>query len=93
MLVGNKSDLKHLRMVSADDARAFAEKNKISFIETSALDSSNVENAFQSILSDIYHTLSTRVGDDEDTQNQTEKQQTSVVLDMNEGQEQKKGCC
>ena len=26
MLVGNKSDLKHLRMVQADDAASFAEK-------------------------------------------------------------------
>uniref|UniRef100_A0A3P8SLI4 small monomeric GTPase n=1 Tax=Amphiprion percula TaxID=161767 RepID=A0A3P8SLI4_AMPPE len=50
MLVGNKSDLRHLRAVPTDEARAFAEKNTISFIETSALDSTNVEEAFKSIL-------------------------------------------
>lgn len=69
MLVGNKSDLKHLRAVPTDEAKAFAgnriasshpihnhlfllsaAENDLSFIETSALDASNVESAFQTIL-------------------------------------------
>ena len=49
-LVGNKSDLRHLRSVPSDEAKAFSEKNGVSFIETSALDSTNVEQAFQTIL-------------------------------------------
>lgn len=53
MLVGNKSDLRHLRAVPTDEAKAFAEKNGLSFIETSALDSTNVETAFQNILTGI----------------------------------------
>jgi len=58
MLVGNKSDLRHLREVPTEEAKEFAEKNKLSFIETSALDSSNVELAFQNILTEIYHIMS-----------------------------------
>ena len=50
MLVGNKSDLRHLRAVGTEDAKAYAEQRNLSFIETSALDSTNVENAFQTIL-------------------------------------------
>uniref|UniRef100_A0A8C3STZ3 Uncharacterized protein n=1 Tax=Chelydra serpentina TaxID=8475 RepID=A0A8C3STZ3_CHESE len=50
MLVGNKSDLRHLRAVPTDEAKSFAEKNGLSVIETSALDSTNVETAFHSIL-------------------------------------------
>lgn len=50
MLVGNKSDLKHLRAVPTDEAKAFSEKQGLSFIETSALDATNVEMAFQNIL-------------------------------------------
>ncbi|TQS32763.1 hypothetical protein Golomagni_06915 [Golovinomyces magnicellulatus] len=50
MLVGNKSDLRHLRAVPTEDAKAFASENHLSFIETSALDASNVELAFQNIL-------------------------------------------
>ncbi|XP_016341327.1 RAB11a, member RAS oncogene family, like isoform X2 [Sinocyclocheilus anshuiensis] len=53
MLVGNKSDLRHLRAVPMDEAKAFAEKHGLSFLETSALDSSNVELAFQTILTEM----------------------------------------
>lgn len=54
MLVGNKCDLKHLRAVTTEEGSAFAEANGLSFIETSALDSTNVEGAFRSILSEIF---------------------------------------
>ncbi|KAL8296743.1 hypothetical protein RB597_006049 [Gaeumannomyces tritici] len=50
MLVGNKSDLRHLRAVPTEEAKAFASENHLSFIETSAFDASNVELAFQNIL-------------------------------------------
>lgn len=60
MLVGNKSDLKHLRAVPTEEARGFAAENSLSFIETSALDASNVESAFQTILTDIYRIVSSK---------------------------------
>lgn len=58
MLVGNKSDLRHLRAVPTDEAKVFAEANHLSFIETSALDSTNVETAFHNILTEIYRIVS-----------------------------------
>ncbi|KAM0068952.1 putative small GTP-binding protein [Helianthus debilis subsp. tardiflorus] len=58
MLTGNKCDLNHLRAVSEHDAQALAEREGLSFLETSALDAHNVEKAFQSILLDIYHVVS-----------------------------------
>ncbi|KAG7276562.1 hypothetical protein CRUP_019612 [Coryphaenoides rupestris] len=60
MLVGNKSDLRHLRAVPTDEAKAFSEKHGLAFLETSALDSSNVELAFQTILTAIYNMMSQR---------------------------------
>lgn len=71
MLVGNKSDLRHLRAVPTEEAKQFASEcpglvllgrqgltlkgdNNLSFIETSALDASNVELAFQNILTGIF---------------------------------------
>ncbi|KAF5349503.1 hypothetical protein D9756_009006 [Leucocoprinus leucothites] len=60
MLVGNKSDLKHLRAVPTDEAKAFSTENQLSFIETSALDASNVDSAFQTILTDIYRIVSAK---------------------------------
>ena len=58
MLVGNKSDLRHLRAVTTEEAKALAEKFDLSFIETSALDSTNVETAFQNILTEIHQLVS-----------------------------------
>ena len=50
MLVGNKSDLSHLRAVRTSDAQTYAQQRNLSFIETSAADSTNVEQAFQTML-------------------------------------------
>nr|CAX70141.1 Rab-protein 11 [Schistosoma japonicum] len=58
MLVGNKCDLRHLRSVGTEDARFFAQQQGLSFIETSALDSTNVEEAFCQILQNIYSIVS-----------------------------------
>lgn len=58
MMAGNKSDLNHLRAVSEDDGQALAEKEGLSFLETSALEATNIEKAFQTILTEIYHIVS-----------------------------------
>ena len=50
MLIGNKTDLKHLKAVRTEDAEAFATKSNIAFIETSAFDGNNVETAFLKII-------------------------------------------
>ncbi|GAA0162051.1 small GTPase [Lithospermum erythrorhizon] len=67
MLVGNKADLHHLRAVSVENAKAFAERERTFFMETSALEALNVENAFTEVLAEIYHVVSKiglDVGDD-----------------------------
>ncbi|XP_039037901.1 ras-related protein RABA2a-like [Hibiscus syriacus] len=51
MLIRNKTDMEHLRAVSTGDGQSFAEKEALSFIETSALNATNVEKAFQTSLS------------------------------------------
>mmetsp|Transcript_25100 Transcript_25100/g.43326 ORF Transcript_25100/g.43326 Transcript_25100/m.43326 type:complete len:216 (-) Transcript_25100:691-1338(-) len=60
MLVGNKCDRNHLRAVPTDEAKNFCEKHSLSFIETSALDSTNVDTAFQILLTEIYQIVSRR---------------------------------
>lgn len=67
MLVGNKADLRHLRAVSIEDATSFAERENTFFMETSALESMNVENAFTEVLTQIYRVVSKKaleIGDD-----------------------------
>lgn len=58
MLVGNKADLRHLVAVSTEDGKSYAEKESLYFMETSALEATNVENAFAEVLTQIYHIVS-----------------------------------
>ena len=63
MMVGNKTDLKASREVATDDAKAFAEKEKIMYIETSALDGDNVKQAFEQTVAEIYNAKKGRGGE------------------------------
>ncbi|SCU90980.1 LANO_0D10418g1_1 [Lachancea nothofagi CBS 11611] len=53
LMVGNKCDLQDKRMVEYDVAKEFADSLQIPFLETSALDSSNVEEAFLTMAKQI----------------------------------------
>ena len=50
MLIGNKTDLAKMREVQTEDAARYAERENMALIETSALDSSNVNLAFECII-------------------------------------------
>ena len=54
-IVGNKKDLIESRQVTTEEAQAFAEKHKIYFLETSALDNSDlmIEEVFTRLTRDI----------------------------------------
>ena len=58
-LIGNKSDLENSRKVSESEARAFADLHQLQYLETSALDGSNVELAFQTAASNVLRKLDT----------------------------------
>ncbi|CAF1363479.1 unnamed protein product [Rotaria sordida] len=53
-LVGNEFDQRHIRVVSSNGAKRFADERNIQYIETLASDSTNVEQAFQNLIVDIY---------------------------------------
>ncbi len=46
ILVGNKSDMEEARQVSTDEGKELAEHYNVRFLETSAKDCKNVEEAF-----------------------------------------------
>ncbi|KAJ5077758.1 ras-related protein raba1f-like [Anaeramoeba ignava] len=96
MLVGNKIDLRHLRSVPTEQARKFSEDHKLLFIETSALDSTNVELAFQTILNDIYKLMMKKPDDEEKQIKQSIQTSggTQVVIQKEPDTPiKKKGCC
>lgn len=93
MLVGNKSDLKdEAREVPTEEAKMYADSNGLLFMETSALDSTNVELSFETILRDIYKKVLKSKGG-------TPKENTVVLSNdaSSESQaqdaESKKSCC
>lgn len=95
MLIGNKSDLRHLVAVSTDEAKGLAEREGLYFMETSALEATNVENAFTEALTQIYRIVSKRAveaGDEGATSSAPPKGETINIKD--EGSSWKKfGCC
>jgi Ras-related protein Rab-11A len=92
MLVGNKSDLRHLRAVSTEDAKKFAAENNLSFIETSALDSSNVELAFTKILTEIYRIVSNKALESSENSNVPSSQVVSITP-TSKDEANGGGCC
>merc|ERR1712216_442661 len=109
MLVGNKKDLHHMRNVTTEAGRAFAESQNLSFIETSAAQpdelkcklpegevSGNVTRAFENILKEIYHYVS-KNNTVEDNRGGAAGFQPSNAVSLTETPAQptnaKKGCC
>ncbi|GMF36626.1 unnamed protein product [Phytophthora fragariaefolia] len=98
MLVGNKSDLRHLRAVSTEEAMAFAEKNNLAFIETSALEATGVDTAFQRILTEIYKLMSRKTIQAEENATASLPTGNSIAItaeNTSDSQKKKKksGCC
>ncbi|KAK4366376.1 hypothetical protein RND71_014256 [Anisodus tanguticus] len=94
IMAGNKSDLKHLRAVSEQDGQALAEKERLSFLETSALEAFNVDKAFQTILTDIYHIISKKAlaAKEAATSTATPGHGTNIKLNDTSANV-KRGCC
>ena len=57
LLVGNKTDKEHERMVSKEEGANLAKSLGIDFLETSAKDTSNVEAAFTKLAVAILHSF------------------------------------
>ncbi|KAF9608555.1 hypothetical protein IFM89_009921 [Coptis chinensis] len=92
MLIGNKTDLKHLRGVATEDAQSYAEKEGLSFIETSALEAINVEKAFQTILGEIYRIISKKTLSSDEPAPTSIKEGKTLVVEGSEANT-KKPCC
>merc|ERR1740130_569824 len=92
MLVGNKCDLKHLQAVLTDDSKSFAEQNNLAFIETSALDATNVDLAFETILIEIYRIV-TRKTLEAGADGPRPAGDTQKIVLQNPGAKAKKGGC
>lgn len=95
MLVGNKCDLQNIREVSVDEGKALAESEGLFFMETSALDSTNVKKAFEIVIKEIYKNVSRKILNSDSYKAELSLNRVSLNGDEQEEQKQttRYGCC
>ncbi|XP_068333170.1 ras-related protein RABA5e-like [Pyrus communis] len=96
MLVGNKCDLENIRAVSVEDGRSLAEAEGLFFMETSALDSTNVKKAFELVIQEIYNNVSRKVLNSDTYKAELSVNRVSLVNNGADGLKKTKGyfsCC
>ena len=90
IIIGNKIDLKESKAVTTEQALSKAKELGSPLMETSALDSTNVKEAFYDLLKEMYLEVSKAL---EIVENQNlAKNKNGIQLETNE-QKKKKGCC
>ena len=89
MIIGNKIDLKDERQVQSSEASEKAALLEAPIMETSALDATNVKEAFYDLLKEMYKEIRKKL-DIVESQKASEKD--AIQLDTVEDN-QKKGCC
>ncbi|GAV63922.1 HLH domain-containing protein/Ras domain-containing protein [Cephalotus follicularis] len=99
MLIGNKCDLGSLRAVPTEDAQEFAQRENLFFMETSALEATNVETAFFTVLTEIYRIISKKTlaaNDDVDPSGNSGLLKGTRIIVPSQDQDsvgQRGGCC
>ena len=77
-LVGNKCDMTDKRIISTDEGKDFANKNKLRFFETSAKTGLGIKEVFNELYQEIYN---------------LNKQSTNENIDLDKKNDQKKRLC
>ena len=96
MLVGNKCDLVNEREVSTEEGKKEAEMNGMAFMETSALDGTNITEAFET-LAKLITEKQISIGNlglrDESPENKGDISNKAKTIEVNSKEEEKKNCC
>ncbi|KAL6982226.1 hypothetical protein U1Q18_051334 [Sarracenia purpurea var. burkii] len=92
MLVGNKCDLENIRDVSVEEGKSLAEAEGLFFLETSALDSTNVKKAFEIVIREIYNNVSRKVLNSDSYKAELSVNRVSLVKDGADGSK-RASCC
>jgi Ras-related protein Rab-2A len=105
LLIGNKSDLEHRRVVTYEEGYAFAQANDLLFMETSAKTAQNVEESFLKTANEIYTKILSgdidvsneshgiKVGITNPTSNDTNNNNSRSLSGQNGDSNRQKGCC
>lgn len=86
MLIGNKCDLEDQRKVTTEKGKEFAQKENLIFFESSALNATNVNEAFMKLLSEIVERLNSKKENEQEKN--IENHETDKKEDENSQQKQ-----
>ena len=89
MIIGNKIDLKEFREVTNEQATEKAKTLGIPIMETSALDATNVKEAFNDLIKEMYRDLRNKI---KNSGGDINKNKGGIDLNTN-GEKKKSKCC
>ena len=95
MLVGNKCDLANIRDISVKEGKALVEEEGLFFMETSALDSTNVKTALM-VIREIYNNVSRKVLNSDSYKAELSLNRVSLTSNGDDDKKQttkKNSCC
>ena len=96
MLVGNKCDLVNERQVSTEEGKKEAEMNGMAFMETSALDGTNITEAFE-LMAKLITEKQMSIGNlglrDESPENKGDISKKAKTIEVNSKAGEKEKCC
>ena len=85
ILIGNKCDLDEQRQITVDEGEAFAARNGMKFIETSAKNNTNVNEAFEALAKIMVESSNKK--------NVIKKKKKTIKVDKGADLNAKKKCC
>lgn len=97
ILIGNKSDLSDKREIKVEEGEEKAKEFGIGYMETSALNADNVDNAFNYIIEETSKRMKKELDEEEEEEDiQIENKAVNINLNNNKidvNNKEKKNCC
>ena len=89
MAIGNKCDMVNERVISTEEGEAKAQRNNIAFLETSALNATNVAKAFDELIQKLYVAFKKDFEDNDED----DLGENANTIEIRTGNSKKEQCC
>lgn len=89
MAIGNKCDMVNERVISTEEGEAKAQRNNIAFLETSALNATNVAKAFDELIQKLYVAFKKDFEDNDED----DLGENANTIEIGTGNSKKEQCC
>lgn len=93
MVIGNKCDMETSRAVPIEEGEGKAQRNGVAFLETSALNATNVEKAFDGLINKLYVAFKQDFENDEEEDLGENPHANTIEIGTDKMKKEKKACC